>query len=161
MSAPLYALTGRYAELLERAEQGEDIAAALAELDDAIQVKALNICKVLAQLDADAEAAGGEEKRLAARRRALEDSAARLREYIKTHMHAAHIKRIKTPLFSITLVDGQPRVEITDASAVPDEFMRVVTERVPDKRAILKQYTETGENPPGCDIKETHKLLVR
>jgi hypothetical protein len=163
MSTPLYLLTGAYAQLLELAEEGEDVSAALAELDDAIEAKALGIVKVLAQLDANAEAASAEAERLAARAKALESNADRLREYVKAHMKAANIKSVKTPLFSITLSNGKPRVVITDAGKVPPELMRQPKPPPPepDKVAILKLHQETGEIPPGCDIVETKKLTVR
>jgi hypothetical protein len=161
MSEPLYALTGAYAQLLELAELGEDVGTALAELDDAVQAKALNICKLLAQLDANAEAAGAEAKRLAARSKAFEANGDRLRQYIKDCMKAANIRSVKSPQFSITLSDGQPRVEIKDLDAVPDEFVRTKTTREPDKRALLEEYKRDGAIPSGCDIVATTKLLVR
>lgn len=163
MSTPLYALTGRYAELLELAEQGEDVGDALAALDDAVQAKALGVVHVLAQLEAHATAAGAEAERLAARARTFTANAERLRQYIKDCMAAANIRSVKSPLFSITLANGKPRVVITDASKVPAEFKRQpkVPEPEPDKVAILKLHQETGETIPGCDIVPTTKLLVR
>jgi hypothetical protein len=163
MSEPLYSLTSQYQQLLELAECGEDVGEALAALDDAIEAKALGIVKVLAQLDANAEAAGAEAERLAARAKAFAKNAERLRDYIKAHMKAANIKSVKTPLFSITLSNGQPKVVITDAGKVPPELMRHPDppEPQPDKVAILKLHKDTGEIPPGCDIVATTKLLVR
>jgi hypothetical protein len=163
MSAPLYALTGAYQQLLELAEEGEDIADALAQLDDAIEAKALGIVKVLAQLDANAEAASAEAERLAARAKAFANNAERLREYVKAHMKAANIKSVKTPLFSIALSNGKPKVVITDVGKVPPELMRhpEPPPAQPDKVAILKLHKDTGEIPPGCDIVATTQLRVR
>jgi hypothetical protein len=163
MTTPLYALTGAYAQLLELAEDGEDVGAALAEIADAIETKALGIVKVLAQLDANAEAAGAEAERLAARAKAFTNNAEKLREYIKAHMKAANIKSVKTPLFSITLSNGKPKVVITDVGKLPPELMRhpEPPPAQPDKVAILKLHTETGEIPPGCDIVATTQLRVR
>jgi hypothetical protein len=161
VSTPLYALTGRYAELLELAATGEDVTDALAALDDALEAKANGIVRVLAQLDADQFAAAAEAKRLAARAKAFEAAGDKLREYIKTHMRAANITRIKSAQFSITLADGQPRVEVHDLDALPGELVRTKTTREADKPAILKLHRETGEIPPGTDIVPTTKLLVR
>jgi hypothetical protein len=163
MNQPLYALTGRYAELLELAEQGEDVGDALAQIDDAIEAKALGIVHVLAQLEADETVAANEAERLALRARRFGTTAARLRDYIKGCMQASNIRSVKSPVFSITLSNGQPRVVITDASKVPAELMRQpkTPEPEPDKPAILKLHKETGETIPGVDIVPTTKLLVR
>lgn len=160
---PLYALTGAYLQLLERAENGEDIGEALAQLDDAIQAKAVNLVKLMATLEADALAAGVEEARLQQRRKARENHVERLREYLKSCMEAAGIRSVKTPLFSITLSNGKPRVVITDAGKVPPELMRhpKPPPAEPDKVAILKLHQETGETIPGCDIVATTQLRVR
>lgn len=162
MTEPLYRLTANYAALLAAAEAGEDITAALAALDDAIEAKAIGIVKVLATLEADGVAAGTEEARLAKRRKAAENAVERLREYIKQCMQAAGIVRVKTAAFSITLSDGKPRVEVHDLAKLPPELTRVVPEtRVPDKAAILDEYTRDGVIPPGCDIVQTKALRVR
>jgi Siphovirus Gp157 len=157
----LYQLTGAYQQLLEIAEDGDDIADALAQLDDAVQAKALNICRLLATLDANAEAAGAEAKRLAARAKAFEANADKLKAYVKDCMKQSGITRIKSPQFSLALVDGQPRVEVHDLEAVPPEFVRVKTTREPDKRALLDEYKRDGVVPPGCDIVATTQLRVR
>jgi len=165
MSAPLYSLTGRYQQLLELAEQSADgrFDEALAALDDALEAKAVGVCKVLAQLDADAAAADSEAKRLAGRSKAYANSAERLRRHLKDCMSAAKLRSIKSPQFSITLSAGQDKVLITDVSKVPPELMRQpkTPPAEPDKVAILKWHAATGEVPPGCDIVPTHTLTVR
>jgi hypothetical protein len=161
--APLYALAASYQQLLEQAEEGGDVEAALASLDDAIQAKCLGIVRVLAQLDADEAAASAEAVRLAGRAKAFAGSAEKLRQYLKDSMKQAGITRVKSPAFSITTCPGQPKVVITDVKKVPPELMRQpkVPDKEPDKVAILKWHTATGEVPPGCDIVETTKLMVR
>lgn len=162
MSRPLYELTGRYAELLELSEQGEDVSSALAQLDDKIEAKAVNICMLLATLEADEAAASAESARLAGRAKVAKNNAERLRTYIKTHMHAARIRHVRSPQFAITLSRGKDKVVITDASKVPHELMRQpkTPEPEPDKAAILKLHEQTGETIPGCEIVETISLRI-
>jgi hypothetical protein len=161
--APLYALAASYQQLLDQTEDGGDVEAALAALDDAVQDKCLGITKVLAQLDADEAAASAESERLAARAKAFKAHTERLRQYVKDCMKQAGITRVKSPAFSITTCPGQPKVVITDVKKVPPELMRQpkVPDKEPDKVAILKLHIATGEIPPGCDIVETTKLMVR
>lgn len=162
MSAPLYSLAAQYQQLLDRAESGEDVTDALDALDDALEAKAGGIVRVLAQLEADAEAAEKEARRLLARAKARTYAALRLRDYVKTCMQTAGVSRVKGPLFSLTLSAGQPRVEVHDLDALPPELVRVVPEqRAADKIAIARLHRETGEIPPGCEIVATTKLTVR
>lgn len=161
MSAPLYALTADYAHLLELAEQGEDVDAALSQLTDAIEAKGAGIARVIASLEADALAVNAEEKRLSARRKAAEATVERLREYIRVHMAGAGIRQIKGGTFTITLAAGQDKVVITDESKLSPEYKRVKTTSEPDKKAILAAYKTTGEIPAGCEIVETTTLRIR
>jgi len=163
VSAPLYSLTGRYQALLEIAEQGEDVSAALGELDDAIEAKAVNVCKVLAQLEADALASDAEATRLAARSKTYANGAERLRQYIKACMTSAKIRSIKSPQFSITISPGQDKVVITDISKIPKELMRQPKTPLaePDKAAILAAYKADGTLPSGVEIHETTTLRIR
>lgn len=157
----LYTLTGQYARLQELAEAGEDVSAELDQLHDAIDAKGAALCAVIANLEADAAAYGAEEDRLGARRKAAENQVERLRTYIRTHMQAAGIERIKGPHFTITLSPGQERVVITDASKLPAEFVRTKTTSEPDKKALLAAYKSTGEVPSGVEIHETTTLRIR
>jgi hypothetical protein len=161
MTAPLYALSSRYQQLLELAEQGEDVGALLAELDDAIETKGKNIACILRQLDLDELAADSEAKRLAARSKAFANSGDRLRAYLKSCMETAGIRQIKSAQFSITLSPGQDRVEVVSLDAVPAEYVRAKTTREPDKRAILDAYRRDGECVPGVEIVPTTTLRVR
>lgn len=160
-AAPLYTLTGAYQQLLELADAGEDVTEALALLDGQLQDKALNICRVLTELDGNAERAAAEAARLTKRAQAYRNNADRLRAYIKDSMKAANITKIKSPLFSITLSEGQPKVVIVDLAQVPRDLVTVEEVRTPDKRAILAEYKRDGVIPPGVAFEPTHKLTVK
>lgn len=72
-------------------------------------------------------------------------------------MRAAGIK--KAPLVEATVSVGKGRdsVEITDADALPDDYVRV--ERVPDKKAILEKLA-ANENVPGAALKVGGETLT-
>lgn len=157
----LYTLTGQYARLMELAEAGEDVSVELDQLHDEIDAKGAALCKVIANLSADAASFRAEEERLGARRYAAENQVARLREYIRSHMQAAGITKIKGPQFTITLSGGQERVVITDESKLPPEYVRTKTTSEPDKKAILAAYKADGTLPSGVEIHETTTLRIR
>lgn len=157
----LYALTGAYQRLQELAEAGEDVSAELDQLHDAIDAKGAALCKVIANLEADAAAYAAEEERLGARKRTAEAQVKRLREYIRCHMQQAGITKIKGPQFTITLSDGQERVVVTDESKLPPEYVRTKTTSEPDKKAIMAAYKADGTLPSGVEIHETTTLRIR
>lgn len=159
----LYTLTGDYARLMEAAEAGEDVSDALERITDAIEHKGATLAKVIANLEADAAAYGAEEARFGARRGSAEAQVKRVREYVRAHMQAAGIRKIKGDAFSITLSPGQDKVVIRDKSKVPPELMRQpkTPETEADKVAILALHQATGEIPPGCDIEPTYTLRIR
>lgn len=161
MSSPLYELTASYARLLEAAEQGADVEALLAELEDSIEAKGAGIARILANLERDSESFGVEEKRLASRRKTTDANIDRLKAYIRECMASAGIRQIKAGTFSITLSPGQDRVEVVNLDLVPAEYVRTKTTREADKRAILDAYKRDGVCVPGVEFVPTTTLRVR
>lgn len=157
----LYELTGEYAQLLQLAEDGEDVAASLAALDDAVEAKGAGLARVRAGLLAEANALRVEEKRLAERRKAIEANAERVDDYVRGCMLRAGITSIKGGSFSISLREGPGRVEVDDVDALPVEYVRVKTERSADKVAILRAYKELGECVEGARVVPNTVLVVR
>jgi len=160
MSATLYQLTGEYAALQARAEDGEDVTDALAAIDDAIEVKAERIAAVLRNLRADQETLRAEEKRLADRRRALENNEERLREYIRSGMERAGIQRVKCPAFTMSLSERES-VVVDNVEAVPEEYTKMKVEVKVDSKAVLESYKKNGECVPGTRIATNHILTIR
>lgn len=154
----LYKLTGEWAALQARAEDGEDVSAELAQLSDSLEVKAERIVAVLRNIRSDQDALRAEEKRLADRRRALENNEERLREYIRANMEIAGIQRIKCASFTMSLAERE-RVVVYDEKALPEEFTRTKVE--PDRGAIQAAYKQDGEVPPGVRIETYNSLTIK
>lgn len=160
MSTPLYTLADDYRRLAEAADEGADVGELLANIEDALEVKAANIGRLLAQWEGDAAVAKGESTRLADRSKALENRADSLRKYLKDNMSAAKITRITSPLFTALLVNGKPKVVIVDEGKIPPGFMREKTTREPNKVAILAAYESLGECVPGTEVEATTTLRI-
>jgi hypothetical protein len=162
MDMRLYELTGKWAELQALAEDGEDVSARLAEVDDELQVKAERVGALLRSWSADQEALAAEEKRLAARRRALENNEERLREYIRQCMLAAGITRVKAPGFTLTLSERDQLV-VDDESAVPADYKteRVEVKTYLDRKRIMDAFKEHGECVAGTRVVRNAILIVR
>jgi len=160
----LYELASQYQELIPLAENADDEADLQAFYDtlDGLQgeigEKLENCAAVVKTIDAEAEAIAAEEKRLATRRRALQNSADRLKAYMRDGMDAAQMVKHKGKLFTISLQDNPPAVVVDDEASLPRDYCRVKVE--PDKTAI-KDALKNGVEVPGVHLEHTKSLRIR
>lgn len=164
MADKLYELTGQFRELTALAEGAdEDMAVALRDTMGAIEAefneKALAVSHVVLNLDSDVAALDKEVERLTERKRLITNRKRQITEYLRENMEAAGITKIKCPLFTITLAKGREIAVIDNAERLPDDLMRVKTEVLPDKVAILAAL-KAGSDVPGAHI-ELGKSSVR
>lgn len=113
---------------------------------------------VLKQLQADAEALKGEERRLSSRRKAIENNIERMREAMKSAMLLTGQKKVKTELFSFGV---SPRLDLVidaDVTEIPDDLVRVKAE--PDKTAI-KAYLKENPDCTFAHFEPAYTLTVR
>ena len=155
----LYKLTADFAALMECED---DISSALADIvAGEIEAKAENICKFLTMVETTAEQFKNEEKRIADSRRALENKAARIREYIKDSLLSANIDKLTAGTFKISVGLSAGSVQIDDASIIPAKFLTVIPESyVPDKAAI-KEAIKNKESVPGAHIEAGYMLRIK
>lgn len=155
----LYEMTGLYRDLQERAEAGEDVSEALAQLSGDIEQKGAAMVRLMRDLDLDVDKLDEEIKRLTARKKAICGNVERLKDYLRVNMEGANIQRIKAATFSICLGDGPERVEVTDEAAVPEEYVRV--KREVDKAKVLAAFKSDGECVPGTTVVRGSRLTIR
>jgi hypothetical protein len=155
----LYELTADFAALAAMEEDDIDVSAALNALTVALEDKCAGVVRVLATIDAEAEALKAEEKRLADKRKTRENRAKALRDYVKAAMTAGDIRKIETPLATFSLKDGPPRVVVNDEMLVPEAYTRTVVEI--DKAAILDAFKRDGECVPGTSIERSKALTIK
>jgi len=159
----LYELTGQFAQLEQMADSVESEADALAfstlwgEISDLFEVKAERTACVIRNLEAEAEAIRAEEKRLAARRRALEGSVDRLKSYLKMNMETSGLDKIKSSLFTISIQNNPPSLKV-DESLLPDDFW--IVERKPDT-AKVKDALKSGATIDGAWLEQGRSLRIR
>lgn len=129
----------------------------LEELRNAFADK-LEACGIYAkETEAMAAAIKAEEQALAKRRKALESKAASLKTYMLRYMTYHGETSIETARVKIT-TRRTSRVIVSDADALPDDLVAVVTERKPDKRKI-KAALQSGE-VPGAQLVTDRTLKV-
>lgn len=159
----LYEITNNYIELMERLENNDDpgmldtLKDTLDSIEGDFEDKVNNCCKMYQNILADAEAFGAEAKRLTDKKRAAENKADRLKEYVQSEM-----KRMgKTSAYIGTFKLGfrnTKAVKVEDFDRLPEEYIRVKKE--PDKKAI-KAALDAGVTVDGASIVENESFSIR
>lgn len=80
-----------------------------------------------------------------------------IRDGIQVAMETAELTSLKTPAATLSVRPSPPRVEITDAAAIPALFM-VQPPPSPDKKAIGAAL-KSGEAVPGCTLSNSPPAL--
>ena len=161
-SLSLYTMTDQYQQaFLDLADSDipEDaINDTLEALEGELTIKAANVAAFVLNLEAEAEKIKAAEERIAARRKAYEAKAKRIRTYLKENMERAGIRKIEAMdgSFSATLTAPRASVVISNEIALPSSFIKLV--RTPDKAAIAAALKE-GQEVPGAHLE--HKAGLR
>ena len=159
----LYKLNEQYQELLdkltyEEVENEEELLNELTKIVISIEEKAENTAIIIKKLDAEAEMIRKEEKRLADRRRAIENNAKYLKSNLEYSMKLQDKKKFKTEHFSFNIQKNAPSVKITDEEKALERYKRV-TESI--DKAKLKDDLKNGVVLDYAELTQTESLRIR
>lgn len=138
----LYELSSQYTEALEFLSNPDNeidaqtIADTMEGIEGNLEEKMLNVGRFIADLEHQAAGIKEVEKRQADRRKALENKADSLREYLKSGMEKTGKTKLNAPDIALNLAKLPPSVLIDDESLIPADFYKVVESKSIDKNAI-------------------------
>lgn len=162
----LYELAAEYRAALEKLAE-LDLPEAVVQdtlegLKGELEVKATNVAAFVRHLEMTVAAIQEAEERMAARRKALEARAERMRAYLLANMQACGISKIESPWFVIAIRKNPPAVEVVDEAALPERFMVTPPPPPPkpDKRAMLEAL-KRGEEVPGARLAHGVRVEIR
>lgn len=140
MSIKLYEISQAYQMLLEMEELEEGY---LEGLQEQAEEKLSNIGVVYKTLSAEAEAIKSEEKKLAERRKAIENKAERLKQYALDNMKTLGLDKIKSPVCELSLAKNPPKLVITNQELIESRFK---TEKIviDVDNALIKEELKNG-----------------
>lgn len=152
----LYNITNKFAELMDRAENGElteeEYNKLGEELKLELQNKSSNIIGYVRNSELLIEAMKAEEKRLADIRKNGEAKLDKFKQYVKENMEKLGLDKIPTELGSLSIAKNPISVEIENENEIPKEFKNEKITISIDKTAIKNHFKETGEIVPGTRI---------
>ena len=136
------------------------IADTLEGIEGEIEAKADNYAVIINELKADAEKIRTEEKRLADRRRALENRVEYLKATLECAMYATGKLKFKTPFYSFGIQKNPPTVIIDNAEKIPPEYL-VWTEPTVNKKQMLVDMRSGKDLAGVAHLEQTEGLRIR
>lgn len=157
----LYELTQNYVSLMEMAEEMDatTLQDTLESIEEEIHDKAENIAKLIKNINADVDALKSEEKRLADRRKSLENKVTHLKEYLQNQLEVAGLDKVKRPTLTVSIQNNPPSVEIADESLIPSDYRIPQPDKI-DKKSLLTMLKD-GMEIDGVSIKQGRGLRIR
>lgn len=153
----LYKISDDYKGLMDLVENGEVTPDLIADTLEGVQgmfeEKAQNVVVIANQYERNLEMVQSEIDRLTSLKKSIQGQRDSLKEYLRINMERTGITKIECPLFKITLRKATVTCNVTDESALPDDYVSVKTVVSPDKRKILADL-KNGVEVPGAELSQ-------
>lgn len=165
-SMTLYEVAGDYRRMVDALMSTQEDAQTVADTIEAesypLEVKAQNVAYAIRNLEASAAAIKEAEAQMATRRKAIENRAAHIKEYIKTCLEIAGVTKVECPHFVIAIQNNPPSVDVFEPALVPAEFMTQPEPppAVPNKKAIAEAI-KAGREVPGAMMVQGKRLAIK
>lgn len=155
----LYDLTDQYLKLLDAIDAGkipdEAIEDTLAGIEGEIDEKIDSLACIVKELNAEASAIREEEKTLAERRKAKENKAERLKDYIRQSMEASGKQKVETARNRVRIGKPSVRVCVTSLPLLKSNpnFWKPYDYRESNlDKAGIKSLLLEGNQIPGAEL---------
>ena len=163
MSLALYEIADQYlhdAKALADLDLPDDVIRDTLEgMKGEIEIKGANVAMFVRNLEASADAIKDAETRMAARRKAIEARAERIREYLKAQMERCEISAIDSPYVTLKIKKNPPKVIIDNEESIPSCCKTTKTVETID-RAKVKAEIEAG-HPIAAHIEQGTRLEIK
>jgi len=159
----LYELTGN-ALLLQNLAENQEIDEqtfldTMESLQFEIEEKADAYATDMSGVKGDIEAIKAEEKRLADKRRVLENRHDTMKKNLENSMKVMGIPKIKTLLFSFNIQKNPASLKIDDESKIPSTFFVAQPDKLDN--AMLKEALKSGEVIEGARLESGESLRIK
>ncbi|MDR2219763.1 MAG: siphovirus Gp157 family protein [Methylobacillus sp.] len=166
MNLTLYQISDQFladaAKLADMDLPDDVLADTLEGLSGELEAKSVNVAAFARNLEATAEQIKQAETAMAERRKALENRAGRIRAYLLQNMQRTGITEISCPHFKLSVRNNPASVQIEDAAAIPQEYMRQPEPPppAPDKK-LIAEVIKSGKEVPGCRLTQSQRLEIK
>lgn len=144
-------------------ETGEviSVADALEKLEMARETKIENAAMMVKNLSAEAAAIKAEEEKLAKRRKAIENKAEDVKQFLVRALtrEDGTSEKFRTARAAVTVKMNPAKVIISDEKLLPEVFFREIIDRKPD-RAQIKEVLSRGIEVPGAALERGRSVMI-
>lgn len=162
----LYEIAADYRRMVAALMQTDADAQAVADTIEGesfpLEMKAQNVAYAIKNLVASAEAIKGAEAEMYARRKAIENRAQSIKDYLLSCMELAGVQQIACPHFAINVRANPPSVHIDCEQQIPVEFWTQPEPPppTPNKKAIAEAL-KAGDDVPGARLSRGKRLDIK
>ena len=154
----IYTLTGDLLAIQRMIEDGvEGLDDTLESIELAVADKLEGYAMVIKNIQSDIDGLKAEEKRLADRRKAMENNVERMKQAMRDALLTVEGNRLKTDKFTFSFRKSTS-VQITDETLIPPQFIETETKVV--KTDIAKMLKD-GAQIPGASLVENQSLQIK
>lgn len=126
-----------------------------------VEQKCAQVAAFIRNMEATAEQIKQAEKQMAERRKAMENRAEHIRDYLLHNMQACGMTKIEHPLFKIVIKQNPESVVIEDERQIPVDYMREIPARQEPDKALMKQAMKDGYTIPGAKLVRTQRVEIK
>ena len=156
----LYEMTNAANALYEMLSNNEIDAQTITDTLEAMgaEEKLESYCKVIRQLEADAEALKVEKARIADKQKTVENSIARMKLAVQEFLKAKGVQKDNAGIFKVALSSSKS-VEITDPSAIPTEYIKPA--KIEFDKAAIRKVLMGDIAVPGAELKINEGVQIK
>lgn len=162
----LYAIADNFLADIRKMEEADlddqTFSDTLEAISGDLEEKAKAVAMFARNLEASAEAIKQAEKQMADRRKALENKADKVRQYLLDNMLKTGISKIDCPYFSLSIRKNPPAVEIIQQDMIPMEYFDIPPMPAPQlNKNRLKDDLKNGVIVDGAKLTQGHSLQIK
>jgi hypothetical protein len=147
---------------MDEGEWTDDHEVLAQELTARLVLKADAFGAFVGSLTATADAIKVEQDRLAARRKAIENTVARLKRYALQALQTMDRDKITGTLYTLGVQRNPPSVQVdVSAEGLADEYVRIVPATRDINKTAIGAALKAGAEIPGCSLTTTYSLRIR
>ena len=160
----LYEITDQFSQLddflpeIESMEDGQAYTELFDQLQGELSEKVHGCVCVIKNAQSEADALTVEIKRMTAKRKALENKASRVHDYLDFSLRALGQDHVKTSLFDVKYQKSPPSVRIISEIDLPDDCLRIKKEA---DKTLIKQKIQSGEFVKGAELVQDTRMVIK
>ena len=161
---PLYEIANEYQSILYEIADSEEVTEEqtdlLAQYEDDIKNKIINVAAFIKNLESEHEAIEKAVDNMVDRSIKISKKVDRLKDYLKSNMELCNIYKVKSPYFDIKIKHNPYSVKIENEDLIPSKYIEEITAKKIDKTIIARDL-KNNMIVPGVFLERNTRLEIK